>query len=219
MSWIQRYTMTEKNAGRKQEEKAKSEQSYSIYDSAYNCPLRVYIAVVCDKDYQSLVKSGNVSHEALETAFCKIMDEYSDLSGSKNQQLQTYYNYRAQIVALEVCLNLLSLGEVDRVIEALNKIGLRCEKPTNDEELKTLAEKIDFRLKDRTLRMKKVSKEIEGAKKKELTKRDFYEQLVSISQWAGFRLSDEITLAEYALYVKKAHEYSEQMKMKLDGKK
>lgn len=219
MNWIPKCIMTEKSVGRKPEEKGKSEQSYSIYDSAYNCPLKVYISVVCDKDYQSMVKSGKVEQSVLENAFCKIMDEYSDLSGSKNQQLQTYYNYRAQIVALEVCLNLLSLGEIDRVVESLNKIGLRCEKPINDDGLKALAEKIDFRLKDRTLRMKKVAKEMEGARKKELTKRDFYEQLVAISQWAGFRLSDEITLAEYALYVKKAHEYSEQMKMKLDGKK
>lgn len=219
MNWIPKCIMTEKNVGRKPEEKGKSEQSYSIYDSAYNCPLKVYISVVCDKDYQSMVRSGKVEQSVLENAFCKIMDEYSDLSGSKNQQLQTYYNYRAQIVALEVCLNLLSLGEIDRVVESLNKIGLRCEKPINDDGLKALAEKIDFRLKDRTLRMKKVAKEMEGARKKELTKRDFYEQLVAISQWAGFRLSDEITLAEYALYVKKAHEYSEQMKMKLDGKK
>ena len=219
MNWIPKCIMTEKSVGRKPEEKGKSEQSYSIYDSAYNCPLKVYISVVCDKDYQSMVKSGKVEQSVLENAFCKIMDEYSDLSGSKNQQLQTYYNYRAQIVALEVCLNLLSLGEIDRVVESLNKIGLRCEKPINDDGLKVLAEKIDFRLKDRTLRMKKVAKEMEGARKKELTKRDFYEQLVAISQWAGFRLSDEITLAEYALYVKKAHEYSEQMKMKLDGKK
>lgn len=219
MNWIPKCIMTEKSVGRKPEEKGKSEQSYSIYDSAYNCPLKVYISVVCDKDYQSMVRSGKVEQSVLENAFCKIMDEYSDLSGSKNQQLQTYYNYRAQIVALEVCLNLLSLGEIDRVVESLNKIGLRCEKPINDDGLKALAEKIDFRLKDRTLRMKKVAKEMEGARKKELTKRDFYEQLVAISQWAGFRLSDEITLAEYALYVKKAHEYSEQMKMKLDGKK
>lgn len=219
MNLIQKFITTEKNVGRKPEEKGKSEQSYSIYDSAYNCPLKVYISVVCDKDYRSMVKSGHVEHEVLEAAFCKIMDEYSDLSGSRNQQLQTYYNYRHQVVALEVCLKLLGLGEVDNVIESLNKIGLRCEKPTDEEELKALADKIDFRLKDRVLRMKKVSKEMEGLKKRDLTKKDFYEQLVAISQWAGFRLSDEITLAEYALYVKKAHEYSEQMKLKLDGKK
>lgn len=211
--------MTEKNVGRKEENKVLSEPSYFIYDSAYNCPLKVYIAVVCDKDYRGMIKSGQVEQSILESTFLKIMDEYADLSGSKNQQLQTYYNYRNQVVALEICLNLLGLCEIDKVIESLNKIGLRCEKPTNDDELKALAEKITFRIKDRTLRMNKVSKEMEGTKKRELTKKDFYEQLVAISQWAGFRLSDEITLAEYALYVKKAHEYAEQMKMKLDGKK
>lgn len=211
--------MTEKNVGIKQEEKESLEPSYSIYDSAYNCPLRVYISVVCDKDYRGMIKSGKVEQSILESTFLKIMDEYADLSGSKNQQLQTYYNYRNQIVALDACLKLLLLGEVDKVIESLNKIGLRCEKPTDEEGLKALAEKINFRIKDRTLRMNKVSKEMEGTKKRDLTKKDFYEQLVAISQWAGFRLSDEITLAEYALYIKKAHEYTEQMKMKLDGKK
>ena len=39
---------------------------------------------------------------------------------------------------------------------------------------------------------------------------------VSISRWAGFRISDEITLAEYAIFVKQAHLEAE--KIKMDGK-
>lgn len=204
--------------GRKTGNEEISKQSYSIYDSAFNCPLRVYISVVCDKDYKSLIKHGDVDDAVLESTFLTIMDEYADLCGSngRNQKVQNYNAYKSQILAMDICLRLLSLGSVEKVVENLNKIGLRCSLPKNEEELKALGIKIDQRIKDRVLRLKKLSKELQDAKGKELEKKDFYEQLVSISRWAGFRISDEITLAEYAIFVKQAHQEAE--KMKMDGK-
>lgn len=204
--------------GRKTGNEEISKQSYSIYDSAFNCPLRVYISVVCDKNYKSLIKHGDVDDAVLESTFLNIMDEYADLCGSngRNQKVQNYNAYKSQILAMDICLRLLSLGSVEKVVENLNKIGLRCSLPKNEEELKALGIKIDQRIKDRVLRLKKLSKELQDAKGKELEKKDFYEQLVSISRWAGFRISDEITLAEYAIFVKQAHLEAE--KMKMDGK-
>lgn len=217
MSIKTKFTMTDENAGRKMARKEQSKQSYSIYESAYTCPLRVYISVVCDKDYKALLIEGDADDVTLEQAFLGIMDEYAELCGGKrNQNVQNFYTYKSQILALDICLRLLSLGET-KVVEHLNKIGLRCKEPKNEEEIKKLAIKIGQRIKDRAIRLRKVYKDIQGSKGKELEKKDFYAQLVSISRWAGYRVGDEITLAEYAIYVKQAQEEAERLKM--DGKK
>lgn len=220
--------MTGKHAGRKQDGRELSEKSYSIYNSCYECPLKVYIDIVCNNNLNSLIIAGNPSEEILSEAFNRIMSEYAELSGNSvstkyNILLKEIYSYRAQILGLIICMRLLCYESSGEAIESLNKLGLRCSPPTDQKAMEDLLQKIDLRIKDRSIRMEKSKKEFsrikESSKTQNVSPRDFIEQLSCASRWAGFRISTDITLAEYAVYIKQMSEYAEQLKAKTNGKK
>lgn len=223
-----KHSMTGNRVGKKRGNPAKSEELYSIYSSCYDCPLKVYIEIVCNNNLDALIISGNPPKEVLEDTYNKIISGYAELSGSSittryNILLKEIYSYRAQIVGLTICMRLLCDESSPEAVEGLNKLGIRCSLPTSKKTLNELLQKIDLRIKDRTIRMEKSKKEFESVKEKskcsKATHADFIEQLSHVSRWAGFRISTDITLAEYAVYIKQMSECAEQLKAKTNGKK
>ena len=222
-----KHSMTGNRVGKKRGNPAKSEELYSIYSSCYDCPLKVYIEIVCNNNLDALIISGNPPKTVLEDANNKIISGYAELSGSSistryNVLLKDIYSYRSQIVGLTLCLQILPITP-DAAVGNLSKLGMRCSIPENNEDMDRLIRKIDSRIKDRSIRLKKAQKEFDSIQKsnksKAITPNDFYDQLAIISRWAGFRISVDITLAEYAVYIKQMSEYVEQSKSMINGKK
>lgn len=230
MSYIKKgtkYSTTGNRVGKKRENREKSVESYSIYSSCYDCPLKVYIEIVCNNNLDALIISGNPPKEVLEDTYNKIISGYAELSGSSmatryNVLLKDIYSYRSQIIGLTLCLQILPITP-DAAVGNLSKLGMRCSIPENNEDMEDLIRKIDSRIKDRSIRMKKAQKEFDSIQKSNksgaITPGDFYDQLAIISRWAGFRISTDITLAEYVVYIKQMSEYVEQSKSMINGKK
>lgn len=212
-----------KNVGKKQEDLGKSKKSYIIYDSCYTCPLKAYIQVVCNGDMRALVLEGEPTDEELNMAFSGILEQYQEISGNKpslqNSILREIYMYRSHILGLALCYDLVLSGEID--LKGLNDCGITFN-PSKEDEF-SLLEKISMKIKDRKIRLKKAIGEYDRIQKnnksEKVTMMHFVEQLASLSRWAGFRLSDEITLAEYAVYTRQMNDYAEQLKTKRNGNK
>lgn len=215
--------MTEKSAGKKQANRAKSQQSYIIYNNCYECPLRVYIELVCNNNLEALVISGNPTEYVLNDAREKILDEYHSMLGEsyasmQNTLLREIYMYRSQIVGMSVCLDLIGLGNSESAIHALNKLGIKCNVSDDEAYLSELIKKVDGKISEKKIRLTKAQKGYELIMSKDkgepLKPSHLIDQLAALSRWLGFRLSIDVTLAEFATYVKQMKEYAQQLKMK-----
>lgn len=132
--------------------------------------------------------------------------------------MKEIYMYRSQIIALTVCSRLLLLNATEIAIQNLNSIGLRCSLPETEEETEEISKKIIGKIKERSIRLKTAQKNFDAIKSNgkpiSIKPSDFIDQLVVLSKWVGFRLTTEITLYEYASYMKRMNEYAESLKMK-----
>ena len=221
---MEKHTTTKKRAGKKPDVPEKSRKLFVIYKNCYDCPLKVYIDIVCDNNINSLTISGNPPHEVLEKAKDEIIAEFSDLIGGGNINkkailLKNIYTYRSQITGLKMCIYLIMSGHTDEAVVSLNKLGVKCSTPENEKELYDLIDKVINKIKDRDIRGRKLNKEYiaqitRNEKVRKIDKSDFIEQIVELSKWAGFRLTTDITLAEYASYIRSMNKYIETMKSK-----
>lgn len=218
------YTTTGKVAGKKQANPEKQRKSYIIYNNCYECTLKVYIELVCNDNLDALIISGNPTREELEDARDRIFSEFSAISGASETRRTTLLResrlYRSQIVGLIAALHLISLGDKD--VGILKEFGIRFKVPDNADELNELINKIFSKISERKIRYNKSISELNRLNEKEAGKKvnpmDFFNQLVSLSRWAGFRIGTEISLAEYSAYLKQMNEYAEQLKVKRNGK-
>lgn len=223
-----KHIMTGKHVGKKLESQEKPLKSYSIYSSCYTCPLSVYIELICDGNWGALVISGNPSEDLIKGTADKLIAEFAQMCNSglfsqTNNKLREVYLNRAQLIGYSICSRLIALGDVEYAVEYLGKLGLRCQIPKTNEEFVNLGEKISGKIKEKNIRMRKTQRELETLRDSHLgekpTKQYFTDQLIEISKWMGYRVTPEITLAEYASYLNKMKEYAEslQLKMKKHG--
>lgn len=221
-----KHSTTEKSAGEKQGSREKSQQSYIIYNNCYDCPLRVYIELVCNNNLDALVVSGEPTNDTLIDAREKILDEYHNLLGESSASMQNtflreVYMYRSQIVGMSVCLDLIGLGNLDSAISALNKLGIKCNVSDDEVYLSELIKKVDGKISEKKIRLAKAQKGYELIMSKNkgepLKPSHLIDQLAALSRWLGFRLSTDVTLAEFATYIKQMKEYAQQLKMKNNG--
>lgn len=228
MKKMGKYIMTEKNVGRRQGIRVESSKSYSIYNSCFACPLSVYIELVCDDNLGALVISGNPPEDLINETANKLISEFAQMCNSglfsqTNNKLREVYLNRAQLIGYSICSRLIALGDVEYAVEYLGKLGLRCQIPKTNEEFVNLGEKVSGKIKEKNIRMRKTQRELETLRDSHLgekpTKQYFTDQLIEISKWMGYRVTPEITLAEYASYLNKMKEYAEslQLKMKKHG--
>lgn len=215
--------MTGNLAGRKPDDQGKQGRSYLLYDSCDGCPLRVYIDMVCDDDLRALVVYGNPGDDVVEEARGRLLTEFSELSGDSrfgvmNSCLRRMHYYRSNILLLAVCQRLLFLGGKEKVVEYLREQGVGCDGLSREELLSKVSGLIGerkMRLRSEEKRYKKLTDE---EKTEKPTRRYFTEQLVELSKYAGFRLTTEISLGEYAAYVRSMKEYVEQLKGRMNVK-
>lgn len=179
--------------------------------------------MVCDDDARALVVYGNPSEEIVEEAREKLLTEFAELSGDSrfgiiNSCLRKIQYYRSGILLFAVCQRLVFWGDRDAVVKYLMEQGIGCENLSSE----ALVSKLSGMIGERKMRLrseeKKYKKLVEGEKTEKPTRRYFTEQLVELSKYAGFRLTTEISLGEYAAYVKNMKEYVEQLKSRINVK-
>lgn len=184
----------------------------------------MYIKMVCDGDLSVLVVSGNPDNDTLEAARIKIASEFSMLSGSSDKltvAMRNVYFYHSLILTYAICGDLVSAGEAEEAARVLNEKGVRCSVPRTEEERTKLLKRIKSAITEKKLRLKEEDRRMKSLQEKKggnATREDFMGTLVALSRHAGFRISTEITLSEYAAYLKDYKRDVEQLKQSRNGK-
>lgn len=218
-----RHITTGNPAGKKPENRGYSGKSYIIYDSCYNTPLKAYISLVCDENLQALVVSGNPPDEVLQEAVEGINSELSEISGNgeysaRKVVTRKVYTYRATVALLCTCQRTIAAGNREKAEKYLLKVGVRCNRDDKGliELLSGIIREKKIRLRSEEEKFKKLFSDDKGDKP---TRAYFTDQLVALSKYAGFRLTTDIMLSEYALYLKSLREDVERYKTLMNGNK
>lgn len=228
MNKVEKCTTIKKHVGKKRGNREKSKKYYTLYDTCDKCPLHVYIDLTCNDNLRALSKSGNPPIEVLKEARGRLLTEFAGLSGDGqfnivNSAIRKINGYRSRVLLLSICYRLVYMGAVDKAIECLNQSGIKCSKPMNVKETESLLGKVSGAINESKIRLRSEKRKYDGfigeSKTTKPTPNHFTEQLVVLSKYAGFRLTVDITLSEYAAYIKNMKEYVEQAKAVMYGKK
>lgn len=201
---IKRHT-TDSSVG-KSSRKEKQKCSYILYDSCVKCPLWVYVELVCNDNLKALIVEGIPSDEILQATKFSLMVEFSEISGNTqtsavNQSIKKMYVYRMQIYCIQICAELIRLDMQDKAANYLKSVGVSGLGKDKEKSLKRL---------EGVLKNKIINSNKEFKRYEELTKNSdekpnpsFYsEQLAILSTFFKFNIDMNISLAQYASYLK-----------------
>lgn len=213
---MKKYFTTKRVAGRKQVKKEESYKSYSIYDNCNVCPLWVYIDIVCHSKDESLIISGNVDKNILESVKQSLVLEFSELTGDSQTlgmrlRLEKIYQLKNEILGLSVCLELLQDDNYNDVISYCKSVKIPISNEITPENYQNTYNKLESRLKSKNVQLKEELKQYEklynNDSKHKPNEQHFNEQLAVLSKHNGFRIDKNISLAEYAAYIKNFNDY------------
>jgi len=203
--------MTKKSVFKRQAAKGVYITSYSLYDTCDVCPLSVYIDLICNDNLRALIKYGTPKDEVLQEAKLKLCAEFAELSGDETAKaiftaIRDVYMYQSQVALVTVVLNLLK-SKISDGLPYLKSIGLNVAMPKRESDYVQAIKRVNGFLKGRVIRYKEAYKQYEllskgNGKSKGIKSSDFTDILVHLSKNAGFRLTTDISLAEYASYLK-----------------
>lgn len=223
MKKIKKYITIKKIVGSRPANREKS-SCYCVIDNCSSCNLNQYIRITCENDLSALVLKGNPPVDILEAARLKIITEFSILTGESSTRLNStrkLYYYHSLIVLYSACAELILSGEIEEPVKILNKNGLNCDIPINTEETNKLINKIKSAISEKKIRLKAENKKLSSIDDKKMgkpTRENFISSLVTISKHAGFRLTTDISLMEYASYLNDYKREIEQLKRLRYGK-
>jgi hypothetical protein len=193
-----------------------------LYDTCDKCPLPVYIDVTCDDRLERLIISGNPTQEMLEETRSKLTQEFAGLTGNTEMKIfaeeaRNYFRKRNTISGIELSIRLIASGQYTEAVNFLNKNGVECFVPENDEQAKQLIEKLNLKLKNHLAKFKQVKARFEALQKKsEKPTRKYYNRLLatlSTCEIIKMQLDrNKLTLSEFAEYINILNEYQEQLK-------
>lgn len=211
MSIMENTTSAQKNGGRKKR-RAKSKNSYVIYDTCSKCPYAAYVDVVCNDNVQALIVSGTPSDEVLQEAKMSLISEFAQLSGNSQSSaliasISKIYLYRNQITGLGIAHYGIINGLVEDVKPFLKSVGIVTTAKDSDtvmidnllRKIDTKTRKIKTNLKIELGRYENISKTSGG---KKITEEDFNAQHVALCAYFKFSIPQTISAAQYAAYVK-----------------
>ncbi|MBF0651262.1 hypothetical protein IR083_20805 [Dysgonomonas sp. GY75] len=199
--------MTERNAGKKQEGKEKSSSQFTLYDTCNKCPLWVYIELVCNNNLNALIITGDAPESILKEVKCNILIEFSELSGGEhagtvNNVLKSIYNYRSQIDCLYICIGLLETNRSDKAIAWLKSKGITVP----DGDIEKLVAKVTGIIKSKMIYLNKETDKyknlVSDTDRRKVDASFYNDQLVALSIHFKFNIDMNITLAQYASYLK-----------------
>lgn len=217
MSMREEYTPTASSAGVKGDASDKSVNS-SVYNTCAECPVYAYRDAVCNDNLRALVVSGNPTDEELAEARDVLSVEFAELTGNMN--VRTVNISKARIMALRCRVMALSAAVV--VPDHPNASELFRQEGWGKLPVEQQVKRAEAKIKELTVRLNRET--AQAAKRQDkapqrLTEAEFNMQMVVVSKWVGFHLSDRMTLAELAGYIKAYKEYINLEKNAVNNKK
>lgn len=210
MNSKEKHIPTEKSAGRRPADPESSGNSYVVYNRCSDCPVHVYRDAVCNDNLRALILEGEPSEEVLREARQALTVEFAELSGdtgliTANKGLARTIGYQYRIQALAVASIIPDHPEAVKLFARYGwgKLPVDVQIKRANDKIKEYTVVLD---KETARQQKHAAKQAT----KRLTAADFNRQMVIVSKWVGFHLSDRITLAELAGYFKS---YSETLKL------
>ncbi|MBB4036557.1 hypothetical protein GGR21_002463 [Dysgonomonas hofstadii] len=186
--------------------KGKQSESYTLYDTCNKCPLWVYVDLVCRDNLKALVIDGYPSDDILNKTKMSLIIEFSELSGNPhtaamNIVLKNIHVYRIQINCLQMSHRLLLLGDSDTAINYLKSQGIIDVSYNRNKFLKRLEGIIKSKVINMNKDMKKYNKSA-SEKADKPTPQYYNDHLAILSSHFKFNIDMNITLAQYASYLK-----------------
>lgn len=201
-------------AGKKQADREPSAKSYVIYDQCSECPVYRYRDAVCNDNLSALIKEGTPPDDVLKEARQALIIEFADLSGdtgllSANKSAARMIALRYRIEALYVAGRIPEHAEAQKLFKKygwgnLPRAAQLKRASAKIKEYSVLIEKETERQKKRSAR----------TPDKHFSASDFNRQMVIVSKWCGFHISDRIMLSELAGYFRA---YCENLEMYDNG--
>lgn len=173
-----------------------------------------YRDAVCNDNLQALVRSGSPTDAELAAARDALSAEFAELTG--NMSIKVANMKTGHIMKLQ--LRIMALSAAAIIPDHPNSVELFRQEGWGKLSADKQQKRAEARIKELTVRLNKET--AQAAKREEkapqrLTEAEFNMQMVIISKWAGFHLSDRMMLAELAGYFKA---YSEQIKLERNAR-
>lgn len=181
-----------------------------MYRSCYDLPLHIWVEVNVTRDLKYLIKKGVVSLEELYSIWSNLNDEYRELTKDidSNHTFDLYKEVRTDdqdIVIITSIVNRLALRRNETLIGILkNDFNFRFDYVDLTADLARTLTVAKARIVQLQLKEKDYKDLTKAETVKEVTKFDFIEQLVILSEDNHYRVDiNTISVAEYiALYNK-----------------
>lgn len=228
MNWIKKIITIGKHAGKKPTDQEKSKSLFRIYDKCEICPLSVYIDVVCNDNLQALVIYGKPDKEDLLAAKSALNFEFAELSGNSEISsivniVRQMYQIQSQMLGFDIAIKLVSAGKVDETEDWLKLHIPNYSKPNDEESISKLIKKMVGLYKAKEIQLNELKKRYDAISSKggDKIKPEYYtELLITISKNIGFHLKrEELTLSEFAIYLKDLNRSIESLKSRSNGSK
>lgn len=192
-------------AAGKKNQKEKSGQSYTLYDTCNKCPLWVYVELICGNDLKALIIDGEAPEDILVNTKLSLMTEFAELSGntqtiSVNNIIKRIYMYRLQSDCLKICMNLIDTDMAEKAKPYLKTINV----PVSKDKTKIIG-RLNGLLKAKEIQIKKEIKRYEDLTKGSDGVVDhsvYSDQLAILSIHFKMNLDMNISLSQYASYLK-----------------
>lgn len=221
------------------QQKPMAEQSSSMYQSIIDLPLNCFIEVAVNGNLSALIISGFPTPDQLADAWSNINIQYADAMGNNQHRFQstllkevtllstTYkqINTLAELL-LMCCAENIYPANLFAELNILTKSNMPFTKDDPELNIKNIKRclnraksiKIQLDIKSGQLEAMHLQENKENPVVK-LSKEWFISILISLSNHAGYRITETITVFEFVDRLKRYNDYSEQLKKQQHGRK
>lgn len=209
----------------------------NYHKSIHDLPLNKFIDCMVDKNLSALIISGYPSAGLLKEAWDNILNEYSDIIGSQEHRM--IFQLWKEVAVMKVSVDqirllaargsdtedkgILRMVYIKEMADELNRIlGTDCK--FNWEDQNTYHAELDkcvnrgkallIQYDMKTLQFAALEKQAKGEESAPITRQYFTSILITLSDYAKYRIEETIKMSEYCERIKRFAEYCEQIKKK-----
>lgn len=202
------------------------DKPYVVADNCELCSVRMYEDVVVGGRPGALTLEGDPPAEALRQAQTAIALEFAELSGNEefasgNQLVRIIYFYRSRLLLIGLALELIALGEEADAEQSLEESDL-CRR--RGEELSRWQARLTSRMQLTKVKLaeqiKKYDAQAAGnrGETQAIPSDYFTSQLVELGRHMGYRLTKDISMAEFAACIRSFKKEIEHAKHRLGSR-
>jgi len=159
---------------------------------------------VCNDNLEALIIEGAPPKEALQLAKFDLLAEFAELSGSSRNFIKSRKKillFSSQIQVMQLSRILIEHGNYE-LLGYLNKIGVKGSIKNETDKIRYL-KKLDGQIKGKMIHLNNELKEYDKKEEGETPVFSFFnDQLAILSNHFKFNINMNITLAQYASYLK-----------------